>query len=964
MQKMPTLWLYILLIGCVVPSQAQADPCGMVPPPPPPYLKKTTLIERIGAQKTYVFYKNGIESIVLRPGFKGKVSQFGMLIPFPSIPAIRKVPNETFSHIASAIDPPEVVIRVRRRRRRFFGRLSRSVRPQAMKSASTKDSSSLGIHQVRVVRQEAVGMYQVAVLQAGSPQALERWMKRNQFRYPKGMNKVIHEYIRAGWCFVAVKARVAGKKGLSPYPGMRSTRAHFPQGGTFTGKVQAMGFRFRSRRLVVPMRLSAFNKGKLRNIVYLLTRRPKRIKRIPRKFVVRQVKGKHIYRNLTEPLPLRVIGGSRSLIPRWRWNQLHRMRNPIPHNGHATSLFASDLLAARKGKLVLPHEEEKKMLLRIEERLRLRGSRIDALNRALLKENEKIRSKTSLYALRNMTLTVVDGDFPREIIAAENLTFTNYRMSHRCNGSEYYHARTLKQSTCASKKPSRVVGNIFRGKGPGWKAYTQKTRKVRKHRTYRKRGGRYFYRLIRQFSNPKRVERALARIIRSGSSALPYLIGESLEGIRWVRRGWSIVALSELGGAKAKQAFLRIQSNSQEERLVRYWAMAAGIRTTQEPLQLTRYANLSRSWPALRRPLRIRLQELLTREKKGAALRILKYAASHHQFRNILQKSLRSLPLDPLLEAGFNGKTNRIRRLATSYISVHIQKRPIHTFKRLMHYIRYRPGARSVPWQGGALYLPNLPTPRMPRFNTWTWRSRAQNIIRRTPWEQMEAQIRAIKKQRDAAFVRWQKQTEAKRKAIPWLRKHIVSFVNQLLMWSIWAENRGQSKEVRKIALNINQWNLRRYTSFVIGLRPFILQEVLHKWGKRYGRNNLQRLLKQAGVAHRSKYRIDRLHKAKQDYYQKLIRSYGPSYKGCFRRLMYRRYRYIGSYHKQSYCQKRCKQYGKKYTAYALNRSACYCLQPQGAQHKLSESFCNLPCYREPKRMCGGHSSFSVYNLH
>ena len=94
-----------------IASVAWADPCGMVPPITVEQVPD--LITRQGRQKTYVFYRDGIETIVIRPGFKGKVEEFGMLIPFPSAPAIRKVPDEIFAHIAAAIDPPEVEIDLR-----------------------------------------------------------------------------------------------------------------------------------------------------------------------------------------------------------------------------------------------------------------------------------------------------------------------------------------------------------------------------------------------------------------------------------------------------------------------------------------------------------------------------------------------------------------------------------------------------------------------------------------------------------------------------------------------------------------------------------------------------------------------------------------------------------------------------------------------------------------------------------
>ena len=89
------------------PRPADADPCGMVPPI---YAGEGIPIARIGAQKTYVFYKDGIETFVIRPGFEGKVEEFGMLIPFPEPPAVRKVPDNIFDQIAKAVDPPEVVV--------------------------------------------------------------------------------------------------------------------------------------------------------------------------------------------------------------------------------------------------------------------------------------------------------------------------------------------------------------------------------------------------------------------------------------------------------------------------------------------------------------------------------------------------------------------------------------------------------------------------------------------------------------------------------------------------------------------------------------------------------------------------------------------------------------------------------------------------------------------------------------
>src|SRR5207248_1155585 len=64
-----------------------------------------------GDEQTYVFFKDGLETFVIRPGFSGKVEDFGMLISFPTPPALRKVSEDIFPQISKAIDPPEVATR-------------------------------------------------------------------------------------------------------------------------------------------------------------------------------------------------------------------------------------------------------------------------------------------------------------------------------------------------------------------------------------------------------------------------------------------------------------------------------------------------------------------------------------------------------------------------------------------------------------------------------------------------------------------------------------------------------------------------------------------------------------------------------------------------------------------------------------------------------------------------------------
>src|SRR5262245_32877337 len=111
-QNTAAVVVLLAILTVFTAGQALAAPCGMVPPI---YVTDNTSIVRVGDEQTYVFYKDGIETFVIRPGFSGKVEDFGMLISFPTPPALRKVSEDIFPQIAKAIDPPEVVVDLRLR---------------------------------------------------------------------------------------------------------------------------------------------------------------------------------------------------------------------------------------------------------------------------------------------------------------------------------------------------------------------------------------------------------------------------------------------------------------------------------------------------------------------------------------------------------------------------------------------------------------------------------------------------------------------------------------------------------------------------------------------------------------------------------------------------------------------------------------------------------------------------------
>ncbi len=828
-----------VLLGCavvVLAAQAQpahSDPCGMVPPA---IMIEGDPIVRIGAQKTYVFYKNDIETLVLRPGFKGKVDEFGMLIPFPSPPEIRKVDDNIFPHIAAAIDPPEVMAWVQRRwRRRPMSKSARGA-PSAMADSAAEDEAGLGYNEVRVVRQEAVGMYDVAVLEAGSAEALKKWMDSNGFRYPDGMDDPVNDYVAARWAFVAVKTQVGQKKGVNPRPGMRKADAKLPPGSTFDGHVQAMGFRFETKELVVPMRLSAFNPGKLRNIVYILTDKPQRIDRIPNRFVVRQISGKELYRNVTGPLPLRVIGGTYADLNQWQKDNLKNQRDPKPHNGLAKTLFASDLLAVRKGRLSNPFEDKEKDLLAIGERLGLRGLHIDNLHAAELDKERDKATKVALRGLKGMTLTIVDGEFRRETIAEDNLAFAAHRMPKARNNKQSYDARRMGPGVAPPN------GKLYRGSlEPGLRNQPGTNPWVPAGVSFGllaafgglllvRRRGRAGYRgagiglvlivvigaaatavagpksrrsgtdgLIQGLADADTRGVAMKALVAKGVRVLDPLLDEIVDGDDLVVKGWAIVALAEIGGPEVDAELSSLHSDARQPMLVRTWAAAARIDMATDVDGVMKLSNLASMFPALSRPIGLKLAALLSGAKGvTGAEQMFDAMARVPGMQKELAPVVMGLGVDTLVDTMMSSRNVNTRRMAASYLAA-VDQKSGGAARAVAKRLRFERGAKTVPWDGGALFLPGL--------------SYAQNDAR--------------------------------------------AIADSLVRWHLWADIQGQQQLQQQIHNNLRTGQLASSAGYNNPRwNDASTVNWLRVWGSVVGRRGIRKILREQGVLDDPKYKL------------------------------------------------------------------------------------------------------------
>ena len=832
-------WIIAVAVG-VVGGWARgvlADPCGMVPPV---YLGEGPPITRVGAQKTYVFYKDGVETFAIRPGFSGKVDDFGMLIPFPTPPALRKLPDHVFHHIAAAVDPPEVVVDLRR----LY--LPKADSPRRKASGKDFDDGGLKYDEVKVLRQEAVGMYEVAVLAAGSAKALKRWMDQQGYKYPAGMDAACEDYVEAGWCFVAVKTKVGQKKGIQPRPGQRTVDSKLPKGSTFDGRVQAMGFRFKVDELVVPMRLSAFNVGDFRNIVYLVTDGPRKIRNIPEEYVVRQVPGEQIYKNLTEPLPLRIIGGDVGNLPPWWKKNLVQQRNPVPKNGAAKDLLAGDLLAVSSGELSLPHEEKEKELLRIGERLGLRGAKIDALNAQVLAEQREKTVQAALKDVKGLTLTVVDGDFPPEVLGRENLTFSQYTMPSGRNKPEVYDAKVMgpapkKQGVLqvsASPAAGKTGGQspaaavVPGASGPVWLLSAMTTMllglavagRLRKGRSAKAArlmllvglllvvAGRValaqedppaaerptIRELINQLSHTDKAEAAIKALVARGKEAIPPLSGEAIEGNDIARRGWAIVCLAEIGGDEVDQLLTKVHDDSKQPMVVRTWAAAARVYMTDTTEGLIQKASLVASFPAVGRPVGMRLLERLgAGDEPASAEDMLTISLRIPQLQQALAPAIIALGPKKLAAVLVTAKDQNVRRQAAAYLGSLAGRGDKGVPAAVIEVYKFDADAKDVAWKGGPLFVPG----------------------------------------------------------INWSKEDARALVGNLISWYLWCDRGSRKAQQKQIHNNIRSLSLARAAGYQSpGWQDNGIVRWLTAWGKAVGRKEIERILKQQGVDTDRKY--------------------------------------------------------------------------------------------------------------
>lgn len=249
-----------LLLFCVISTFAVApvlaDGCFVFK-----WDKKTDINEP--TQKAIIVHDAGREDILLQVKYEGALSEFGWLIPVPSLPNVQKGSMEAFYELSQLTQ-------------RRFGV------PQAETRGDLAPPNAAGpAEPVKVIAIKTVGAYEVAVLSAKDSGSLARWLESHGYSLPDGKAVIVDDYIRKGWYFVAAKIQLEKPvavnivAGSSPKQSKLSSREQKAvRRKLASGELHPLLISFDTPTCVFPLKISAVGGHPSEVSLYVLSAQP------------------------------------------------------------------------------------------------------------------------------------------------------------------------------------------------------------------------------------------------------------------------------------------------------------------------------------------------------------------------------------------------------------------------------------------------------------------------------------------------------------------------------------------------------------------------------------------------------------------------------------------------------------------------------------------------------------------
>jgi len=201
-------------------------------------------------QKAFIWYKDGVEDLVLQASYQGAVSDFAWVVPVPAQPEVDKVDGALFHELSR-------LTAVREYHRGMLG------------GNMIGRAESAG---VAVLERKQVGHYDVSVLAATDANALANWLNANGYAMPEGAEQVLNHYVERAWYYVAMRI-AAGSEAVGQK--LRS------------GLIEPLRLTFSTEQIVYPFRITALNPGGTEVLLYVAAPDPVRAGGLHEEFCAR-----------------------------------------------------------------------------------------------------------------------------------------------------------------------------------------------------------------------------------------------------------------------------------------------------------------------------------------------------------------------------------------------------------------------------------------------------------------------------------------------------------------------------------------------------------------------------------------------------------------------------------------------------------------------------------------------------
>ena len=195
------------------------------------------------SQKAIIYWREGKEVLILQVKYEGQAEDFAWIVPLPAQPEVTAIDADKspFAEISLYTQ-----IRLRRGR--------------GGKSIAAAESEEM----VTVLERKIVGIYDLAVLSASDPGALNK-CNNNGYAFPIERRDLLEHYTKKNWVYVAMR--------IDPNALEKDEVEKLK-----VGELQPIRFAFAVDEMVYPLKISSSNAGETELLLYLLADAPMVVK--------------------------------------------------------------------------------------------------------------------------------------------------------------------------------------------------------------------------------------------------------------------------------------------------------------------------------------------------------------------------------------------------------------------------------------------------------------------------------------------------------------------------------------------------------------------------------------------------------------------------------------------------------------------------------------------------------------